>query len=87
MLKCDFYGPFDRLNRRIHGFDDITLYFSKEFLRVREEHLIHLYSLLVLENQSILNGEEVFPQELATGHKKTSDAETFGRYQSNSNTL
>ena len=30
MLKCDFYGSIDRPNRQIHGFDDITLYFSKE---------------------------------------------------------
>ena len=39
MLKCDFYGPVDRPNRQIHGFDDITLYFSKEFLRFREDYL------------------------------------------------
>ena len=66
MLKCDFYGPIDRPNRQIHGFDDITLYFSKDFLRFRKEDLIHLYSLMRfpdtvrLENQSVLSGEEVF---------------------------
>ena len=38
-----------------------------------------------LENQFVLSGEEVFLRgffELATGHKKTSVAETFGRHPS-----
>ena len=50
---------------------------------------MNLYSLMRfpdtvrLENQSVLSGEEVFLRglfELATGHKKTSVAETFGRH-------
>ena len=28
------------------GFDDVSLYFSKEFLRFRKEDLVNLYSLM-----------------------------------------
>ena len=88
MLTCDFYGHIDRPNRQVHGFNDITLYFSKEFLRFRKEYLIHLYILMQfpdtvhLKNQSVLSGLEVCLRglfELATSHKETSVAETFGQ--------
>jgi len=61
-FNCDFYDPIDRPIRHNLGFDDVSLYFSKEFLRFCTEDLINLYGLMrfpdvvSFENQSVMIG-------------------------------
>ena len=90
-MQCDFYDPIERPLRHNLVWDDITLYFSKEFLRFRKEDLMNLFTLMrfpdvvSFDNQSSMSGLEVFIRglyELVTGHKKTAVAEKFGRHPS-----
>ena len=61
-IKYYFYDPIDRPIRHNLGFDDVSLYFSKEFLRFCKEDLVNLYDLMrfpqvvSLENQSVMSG-------------------------------
>jgi hypothetical protein len=90
-IKEDTYGPIERPIRHCLALSDISFYFSKEFLRFRRENLDELYEFMrfpnrvVLENKSVMTGEEVFLRglyELVTGEKQTSIAEKFGRHPS-----
>jgi len=66
VINCDFYDAIDGPIRHNLGFDDVSLYFSKKFLRFRRDDLnINLYGLMrfpdvvSLANQYGVSGEDV----------------------------
>jgi hypothetical protein len=91
LMRVDFYENLERPIRRYWSVAGLDEYFSREFLRFKKDLLLVLYPLLrfpfrvILDNQSVMSGEEVFIRglyELVTGHKKTCVAEIFGRHPS-----
>ena len=90
-MRVDFYENLERPIRRYWSVAGLDEYFSREFLRFKKDLLLVLYPLwrfpfrVILDNQSVMSGEDVFLRglyELVTGHKKTCVAEIFGRHPS-----
>jgi len=66
IMKMDLYESLERPIRKSWSLENLDMYFAKEFLRFRKEYLDILYPLLrfperiILDNQSVMSGEEVF---------------------------